>query len=215
MPVTIAIIVICCIVFIVSLLLEGPAKRTYSMYALSLHTYNWHMYSTFFMSFITSMFMHGSAMHIMCNMVSLYYLGSMLERLFGSVRFAILYFASGLAGGVATILYQFFTGNISWTVGASGAIFGLFGAYGILLFIEYRKPVVLSRESATRSLSSFGGLLAVNIAISFMPGIAGAAHFGGLFMGCIIGAIYCCILRKKARSLMENHNQNDPMYWRG
>src|SRR5690625_3297030 len=72
---------------------------------------------------ISSMFLHIGIFHVMLNMIALYYLGTAVERTFGPVRFFIIYFMSGIGGGLASFAF-----NEQVAAGASGALFGLFGA---------------------------------------------------------------------------------------
>ncbi|MEU4086014.1 rhomboid family intramembrane serine protease [Streptomyces aureus] len=123
---------------------------------------------------VTSMFLHGSVMHILFNMVSLWWIGGPLEAALGRARYITLYFVSGLAGSALTYLLA---GPNQPSLGASGAIFGLFGATAVLMRrLNYdMRPVI--------------GLLVVNLIISFSPGfnIAWQAHVGGLIGGVIVG----------------------------
>ncbi len=142
---------------------------------------------------ITSMFLHSSLNHIICNMFSLYYLGVMCERVFGPVKYLILYMVSGLAGGLLFVAVNIASGSyLSGAVGASGAIFGLFGAMGWLLF-KNRKRIDKG------SIQSYFVMLAINLFIGFMPGsnIANAAHIGGMICGFLLGAVFLSLGGKK------------------
>ncbi|MFD5635742.1 rhomboid family intramembrane serine protease [Streptomyces sp. NPDC127077] len=123
---------------------------------------------------VTSMFLHGSVMHILFNMVSLWWIGGPLEAALGRARYITLYFVSGLAGSALSYLLA---GPQQPSLGASGAIFGLFGATAVLMRrLNYdMRPVI--------------GLLVVNLIISFSPGfnIAWQAHVGGLIGGVVVG----------------------------
>src|SRR5699024_10975967 len=72
---------------------------------------------------ISSMFLHIGALHLFMNMLAIYYLGTAVERIFGSTRFVIIYFISGVIGGLTSFAF-----NTHIAAGASGALFGLFGA---------------------------------------------------------------------------------------
>ncbi|EKX68141.1 rhomboid family intramembrane serine protease [Streptomyces ipomoeae] len=122
---------------------------------------------------LTSMFLHGSVMHIAFNMLSLWWLGGPLEAALGRARYIALYFVSGLAGGALTYLLA---APNQASLGASGAIFGLFGATAVLMRrLKYdMRPVVI--------------LLVINLIITFgWSGIAWEAHVGGLVGGVLIG----------------------------
>src|SRR5699024_1517700 len=72
---------------------------------------------------ISSMFLHIGALHLFMNMLAIYYLGTAVERIYGSTRFVIIYFISGIIGGLTSFAF-----NTHIAAGASGALFGLFGA---------------------------------------------------------------------------------------
>ncbi|GAA1392159.1 rhomboid family intramembrane serine protease [Luteococcus peritonei] len=136
--------------------------------------------------FITSAFAHSrfGITHIAFNMLALYSVGRSLELSLGRARFAALYLVSALAGGVGFVLLAF-PGSatnplgVNWStgvVGASGAVFGLFGAM-----------VVLYRHAGV-SMQSLGIVLALNALISFtVPGIAWQSHLGGFLAGLVTG----------------------------
>lgn len=86
--------------------------------------------------FVTAIFLHADAEHIVGNMIYLIGLGQMVEQMIGHIRFAILYLLSGFGAGISSILYAVLTGDIYDAVGASGAVFGLIGALFILLVIR-------------------------------------------------------------------------------
>lgn len=139
---------------------------------------------------VTSMFLHGSLTHLLCNMISLYYLGTMSETVFGKGKFAILYFASGIIGGLAYCGVNMLAGDPTGAVGASGAIFGLFGAYGYLLLRESKYNRVFAVKPGSADITSFFVMLAVNIVFGLTsPGIANEAHIGGMIAGFVIAAV--------------------------
>ncbi|MER5883913.1 rhomboid family intramembrane serine protease [Streptomyces sp. NPDC001941] len=118
---------------------------------------------------VTSMFLHQEVWHIGFNMLSLWWLGGPLEAQLGRLRFLALYLLSGLAGSACVYL---FADPNSFTLGASGAVFGLFGATAVLMRrMRYdMRPLI--------------AILAVNLLITFMtPGISWQAHIGGLVAG--------------------------------
>jgi membrane associated rhomboid family serine protease len=118
---------------------------------------------------ITSAFLHASVVHILFNMLALWWLGAPVELALGRLRYLGLYFVSGLAGAAGALVAN----PNAVTVGASGAIFGLLGA-GLIL--EWQ---------ATGSLAgNYMMLIVINIAISFaVPGISIGGHLGGLAGG--------------------------------
>lgn len=127
---------------------------------------------------VTSMFLHIGFLHLIMNMIALYYLGMMVERIFGSLRFIYIYLLAGIAGGLTSFAF-----NISIAAGASGAIFGLLGA---LLFFGsvYRD---LFKQTMGKNLIL---ILIINIVFGFIvPQIDMGAHLGGLIGGYIASAI--------------------------
>jgi membrane associated rhomboid family serine protease len=123
---------------------------------------------------VTSMFTHKEIWHIAFNMLGLWWLGGPLEAALGRARYLALYFVSGLAGGALTYLLE---SPSQPSLGASGAIFGLFGATAVLMRrLNYdMRPIII--------------LLAINLIFTFSPGmnIAWQAHIGGLVAGAVIG----------------------------
>ncbi|CAL9514067.1 Rhomboid protease GlpG [Streptomyces sp. enrichment culture] len=123
---------------------------------------------------LTAMFLHGSYIHILFNMLSLWWIGSPLEAALGRARYIALYLASGLAGSALTYLLA---APNQASLGASGAVFGLFGAMAVLMRRQNydMRPVV--------------ALLVINLIFTFSPGfnIAWQAHVGGLVAGVVIG----------------------------
>ncbi len=125
---------------------------------------------------LTAAFLHGSWLHIIFNMYTLYIFGQVLEPMLGRARFLALYLISAFGGSVAVLL---FSDPTSTVLGASGAIYGLMGAYFILL-----------RAIGERS-GQLMGLIAINLIFSFLnPGISWQAHIGGLAIGAAVAGIY-------------------------
>jgi membrane associated rhomboid family serine protease len=130
---------------------------------------------------ITSAFLHeppGSGIgltHILFNMWALIVIGPPLERLLGRSRFIALYLVSALAGSVT--LYLIAPGQLA--IGASGAIFGLFGGW-----------IVMARK-LRMDMRQIAVLIVINLAITFLvPGIAWQDHIGGLIAGTVLTAAY-------------------------
>ncbi|GAA4772223.1 MULTISPECIES: rhomboid family intramembrane serine protease [Streptomyces] len=121
---------------------------------------------------VTSVFLHQEIWHIFFNMLLLWWLGGPLEQALGRVRFLALYLVSGFAGSALTYLIA---APQQGSLGASGAVYGLFGATVVLMrrMRQDLRPVVV--------------LLAINLVITFVaPGIAWEAHVGGLVAGAAI-----------------------------
>lgn len=133
---------------------------------------------------LTSMFLHspGFLLHILFNMLLLYMLGPPIEREVGPWAFASLYLGAGLVGSAA---YFFVAGiNARPALGASGAVFGLFGAW-LAAGIRNRKTL-----QGRAMLRQIGPLIVINLALSFVPGIAGEAHIGGFVAGFLIAFVW-------------------------
>jgi rhomboid protease GluP len=130
----------------------------------------------------TSIFLHADAMHIVMNMLSLYIVGTMVEKIFSKSAYLGIYFASALFGSFTSI-YMHLGGQ---AVGASGAIFGLFGALAGFAFVHR----ITMREQFIGFMKNFGVILIINLVIGFVfPSIDVSAHVGGLVAGIVGGFI--------------------------
>jgi len=128
------------------------------------------------------MFVHSGMMHIVMNMLSLYMVGRMVERIFGSLAFLSIYFLSGLLG---SFLYMCLNLSDS-AVGASGAIFGIFGALAGFVLVHRERM----QNEFIQFMKDFGVILVINFFIGIVfPNIAMSAHVGGLLAGLIGGMI--------------------------
>jgi rhomboid protease GluP len=129
-----------------------------------------------FYRLITSVFLHANVFHLFLNMYALYIIGSQIESFFGSFKYLIIYLFSALTG---SLLSMAFLGE-TWSIGASGAIFGLFGS---MLYFGYNYRVYLGSTIKTQIVP----LIVINLLIGFtIPGIDPFAHLGGLIGGIII-----------------------------
>ncbi|HAE99969.1 MAG TPA: rhomboid family intramembrane serine protease [Methylophilaceae bacterium] len=126
----------------------------------------------------TAMFLHFGIVHLLLNSISLWDVGQLVERMYGRWRYISIYLASGLFGNVLSLVVQ---GNDAVSGGASGAIFGVYGA--VLVFLWRERAAITAREF--RWL--FGGGLVfaiITIVLGFIiPGIDNAAHIGGFLAG--------------------------------
>lgn len=146
-------------------------------------------------TFLTSMFMHGGVFHLFANMLSLFFIGSLVQRIIGKKRYIYFYLISGLfAGlffvGMSLLFPQDFN---AYAVGASGALFGL---VGLLVLLTPNLPVYIMFIPIPIKMKYAGpGLVFALwfISITANLGIGNTAHLGGL----IIGLIYGAYLRKK------------------
>ncbi|MEX0865682.1 MAG: rhomboid family intramembrane serine protease [Acidimicrobiia bacterium] len=130
----------------------------------------------------TPVLLHASTMHILFNMWALWVLGPQVERGVGTWPFVGLYLAAAGVGGV----FAFYLGDLTdIAVGASGAIFGLFG---IWLNWAFRRRNTMQGRAMLRQI---GFLLLINATIPFiLRGVAWEAHLGGMIAGFVIGEIW-------------------------
>jgi membrane associated rhomboid family serine protease len=131
--------------------------------------------------------LHANTTHLLVNMFALYSLGGFLEALLGGRRYLAVYCASAVGGGIATAvaggLRVAMGGLPSYSVGASGAIWGLMGATLALVLGRRRMlPRLIARGLRQRLLV----VLVINVGLSFMPGIDLYAHLGGGLAGFLL-----------------------------
>ena len=121
---------------------------------------------------ITSVFIHANIFHLLCNMYTLFIIGSQVENFLGKVKFLIIYFASAIMGSLLSLTF-----SSGFSVGASGAIFGLMGA---LVYFGYHYRLYLNTVIKSQIIP----LIVLNLALGFMiNGIDNFAHIGGLIGG--------------------------------
>jgi rhomboid protease GluP len=138
---------------------------------------------------ITGAFLHGGLLHVSLNMFALFQVGTFLEMLVGAPRMLAVYFISMIGSGIAVVLFS----QNAVTVGASGAIFGIFGALvaiGLRLgprgrgLVQQTLPIVL-----------------INLAITFsVPIISVAGHLGGLVCGFLAGLVLVAMHQAPVRA---------------
>ncbi|MGL4174688.1 MAG: rhomboid family intramembrane serine protease [Dermatophilaceae bacterium] len=199
---TIAVIAVCVVVFLAQQAMPGVTDRVAFVPALG-ESEPWR--------FLTSAFAHGSVLHIGFNLYALWMMGTYLEPMLGRARYVALYLLSALGGSVVYLLLStppstadIVAGDVgTWwqgAVGASGAVFGLFGAY-----------IVLQRR-LNRSASGMYVLIGINAVIGFViPNIAWQAHLGGLLTGAAAAAAVAYLGR--SRTPMQPGNRQ--LHWVG
>lgn len=176
-PVTVALIVACTVVWLVEV--QDPALMV-ELAVLPGIGGEWYR-------LLTAMFDHLSWPHIALNMLSLYFVGRALEPVLGWWRYLALYLVAGFGGNVAVYLFST-TGG----AGASGAIFGIFGAY----FVFARR----ARLDTSRIIT----ILVLNLLYSFtISGISWQAHVGGLITGVVIAAGYGWVQGRRYRAVAD------------
>ncbi len=133
---------------------------------------------------LTCCFVHFGLIHLAVNMVSLHLVGPLLERMWGHVRFLVVYLVAGLGGCCAAMVLRPIAGNnVVALAGASGALWGILASMAVWVLLNYR---YLPR----RLFSSWGVQIciafAINIGITYMvPGISAEAHYGGGVVGAV------------------------------
>ena len=132
----------------------------------------------------TAMFLHFGVLHLAMNLWALHDAGQLVERMYGPLRFAILYFACGLAGNLLSLVVQ---GNRAVSGGASGAILGLYGALLAYMWLARRR---VHRRDFRWLFWGAAGFAAVMLTLGFwIPGIDNAAHCGGFATGVLGGLV--------------------------
>lgn len=130
--------------------------------------------------FITPVFLHVNALHVGLNMLNLLFLGIYVERLAGHLRLLFIY----LVCGVISIIASFYFAPQELSVGASGALFGLVGAYSAFIFMHRRAMNWQGIPAIIELLVIIGFNLALGLVI---PNVDNYAHIGGLISGCLLG----------------------------
>lgn len=162
---TIVITILCLIAYI-------PMAMGMSVFGSSYTTiFGYHQYYRL----VTAMFCHAGIMHLLCNMISLNSVGPVIEQVYGKKKFYILYFATGICAGLFSALIHH---SVILSVGASGAICGLIGAYLAVLKIHGRL------DTATLVQVMWPILIMV-----FVPGIDNVAHLCGALSGYVVGRL--------------------------
>jgi membrane associated rhomboid family serine protease len=174
--VTWSIVALCALIWLAQALPGSPVTAALLYYPPLTASEPWRM--------ITAVFAHGSLLHIGLNMYSLVIVGVILEPFLGRARFLVLFLLSGFGGSVAVLLLA----PTSPVLGASGAVFGLFGA----VFVIQRK---LGGDNVSLLI-----VIGLNLVAGFViPGIAWQAHVGGLIVGTAVALIYVRTRRQEQR----------------
>ena len=129
-------------------------------------------------------FLHGGFWHLAMNMFALWMFGSQIENTWGARRFALFYFVCVVGAGLVQLIVSLITGGTYPTVGASGGVFGLLLAFGMLFpnqHIMLLFPPIPMR--AKYFVLLFGILEFISATGGLQPGVANWAHLGGMFFG--------------------------------
>jgi membrane associated rhomboid family serine protease len=166
--VTWSIIALCVVIYIAQLFSNGVVTNALFYHPVLTETQPWRM--------VTSLFVHSpsSYLHIIFNMFSLFVMGPIIEMAIGRWRFLVLYLLSGIGGSVAVLLLAPTIG----VLGASGAIFGLLGAF-----------FVIQRSMGGRN-TQIVIVIVLNLVIGFViPNVAWQAHVGGILVGGLVAFV--------------------------
>lgn len=158
-----------------------------------------------FWRIFTAMFLHFNLLHIGLNMLSLFFIGSVVEVFYGKLRYILIYLLSGIVGGIvtqftfpATVTSVAMASQASIAAGASGAIFGVFGALGVFYIVNRRALGAYG----TGAIMNWIFWLALNLYFGFStPGIGIQDHLGGLAAGIVLGLILLPRLRPRQRKI--------------
>jgi rhomboid protease GluP len=170
--------------FLFSAFVSGSIVDIYNRPLLALGALNGFLvvYGGEWWRLISAMFLHGGMTHLLMNMFSLYIVGRPMELYFRPRSYLGIYFLSGIIGGMISLIMH----PQSVGVGASGAIFGIFGALGGY-FLEYRREL---GDQAKIIMRDFALIIGINLLLGFsVPDIDVSAHVAGMFTGLIGGFI--------------------------
>jgi membrane associated rhomboid family serine protease/antitoxin component YwqK of YwqJK toxin-antitoxin module len=194
MPVTLGLIVVNCGVFLLIYLDVGTFDDPRWMLGLLDRgaSYNPYVLGGQWYRLFTSMFLHGNIFHLLFNMYGLLVVGMDLEKSVGAKKLLLVYFVGGLAAGLCSLYFNLFTIG----VGASGAIFALFG-FGLMV------NIISSRQEnrpAGPLIVNFLIFLGINVVLAEQLNADNSAHIGGALCGILIGAA-SFISRKPVRDV--------------
>ena len=142
---------------------------------------------------VTHMFLHAGGEHLLNNMFMLGILGYQIEKNYGPIRYILTYFVSGIGGAVLSALFEMQMGEAAVCIGASGAVFGIFGAMLIMIFKNRRQ---MGGVSALRLLILFVLMVFGNME----EGVDWMAHLGGA----LLGVVMACILYRPQSKVRFN-----------
>jgi membrane associated rhomboid family serine protease len=184
-PITMGILVVTVLAYIVASVVPGARSLVVLVPAAVLEGDWWRI--------LSHSLGHGGFLHLGVNMYALYILGQGLEARLGRLPFISVWLFSAVAGGVAvTYLADPFSG----TVGASGAVFGLFGIWLGSAWVQRRS------RAGNAQLRSILSLLAINAFISLLPGISWQGHLGGLIGGVVAYGILRTVKDRSAAAML-------------
>ncbi len=151
-----------------------------------------------FYRIFTAMFLHSDLEHLLNNMLVIFFVGDNLERAAGKFKYLLIYFGSGILAGITSISYNMLKEENVFSVGASGAIFGIVGAMAYIIIVNKGRLEDLNGRQIIlfAVFSLYGGISSVNI--------DNAAHIGG-FVG---GVLLAILLYRKKKSEGTTRNKS-------
>jgi len=164
------------------------------------------LHGAYLWTFLTSMFMHGGFFHLFANMISLFFVGSLVEKILGARRYLYFYLVAGIIASLLFVLSSFiFVADLnSYAVGASGALFGL---VGLLVLLTPNLPVYLLFVPIPIKMKYAGpGMLILLWLISLAGNvpIGNMAHLGGLLVGLVYGFYLKSKFKNKTRAISRH-----------
>ena len=180
---TVVLLIVNVAAFFLQHLVSAPVANQY--FALSVeglrHGWLWQL--------VTFQFMHANLMHLLGNCFAIYMFGRPVEESLGQKEFTVLYFASGIIGGLCQSLLLLLTGSVASVVGASAGAFGVTSAYAVLfpesiLLLFFILPMRAKYLLVLCAVLAIGGIVAPQTQL-FGPNVAHAAHLGGMICGFI------------------------------
>ena len=175
-PVTQALLLINVAVFCIDVFVGGLLSRLFALYPLGAGFAPWQL--------VTYAFLHGGVGHLFFNMLGLWMFGAELERVWGPKRFMQFYAASVLTAAGAQLVVTAMLGSMYPTVGASGGLFGLLLAYGMMFpnrtIMPLFPPIPMK---AKVFVALYGGLELILGVTGTQEGVAHFAHLGGMLGG--------------------------------
>jgi len=146
-----------------------------------------------YFNFLSSMFMHGSIMHILGNMMFLWVFGDNLENLLGHIRYFIFYVVCGIAAALSQIVMD--TSSVIPMLGASGAISGVLGGYVLMFPNNQVRALMFNFLTTIPAYVALGIWIAYQIVVGFLSdssggGVAYAAHIGGFVAGFVLIKVF-------------------------
>jgi membrane associated rhomboid family serine protease len=187
-PVTYALLAANVFVSVLMIIVSGGPENSQTLIAFGAKT-NRLLQSGEWFRLVTPIFIHAGLLHLLLNSYALWVVGIQVEKLYGSARFLLIYLLSGVGGVAGSYLGQALLHKTvdAPSVGASGAIFGLFGVLAVFGFRYRRETPPAIRRALTAGVLP---VIVINLFIGFsIPFIDNSAHIGGLLTGAVLALV--------------------------